>query len=320
MPYNAHRLIKVMRLFGIYIAVLLIVMGSLLERAQARDIKVIQDIPYRHVQGIPAQYSNLDIYYDPDRQEPKKLMLFIHGGSWISGDKKLVRKKNALPKWFIDKGYIVAVPNFRLASKINEKRQITYIDQARDIALAISWLIENKERYGVSDDKILLTGFSSGAHLSALISSDKRYLNNEGLSLNNISGVISLDVHAYDVPYALALMQNSDLKNNMAHIRYLFGEDKHMQEIGSPISYISGDYMPPRLIISAGSSSNTIDRGYIAKKTAKHYQSALNRVGHYANSFHFDHETHNSLVLDFGKKGDGPTRAVDKFLEYLDRQ
>ena len=30
---------------------------------------------------------------------------------------------------------------------------------------------------------------------------------------------------------------------------------------------------------------------------------------------HYDGETHNSLVMDFGQPGDGPTAAVEAFLE-----
>ena len=244
-------------------------------------------------------------------------MVFIHGGSWIRGDKSNLRKAPLLIQWFLQRGFVVAAPNFRRATLPGASRAVTYREQAMDIAYALAWLHQHVAEYEVTETGILLVGYSSGAHLAALITTDTSYLNAVGLSPREIQGVILLDVHAYDVPYALKLMKGSIVAHNIPLIRHLFGATEEQQRLASPAYYAPSAPVPPTLIISVGPSSVVGSVGYITFHAAQHYAQVLRNSGHRVVWKHFDHEDHSSLVLDFGTPGDGPTEAVARFLKTL---
>lgn len=274
-------------------------------------LRIQHDLPYTAPAGGSSQSALVDLYYLPGRKE-KQLLVFVHGGSWKGGDKSNLRKTKGLVRHFVTDGYVVAAPNFRLF----RKNSTSYVDQARDIAHAIAWLKKNGSAFGVNKPGIILVGYSSGAHLVALLAADERYLRETGLSHKDIKGAISLDVHAYNVPYALQLMKGSELEHNIPLIKSIFGYSSKQQLKGSPVSYINRAQVPPTLLISAGVPRNH-NKGYIAKVTTEEYAKKLRKAGHTAHSQHFNDETHSSLVMDFGRSGDGPTETVDRFLYSL---
>ncbi|MBV1915897.1 MAG: alpha/beta hydrolase [Pseudomonadales bacterium] len=265
--------------------------------------------------GDPAM-ADLDIYYVPDGK-PKKLLVFIHGGSWIGGDKDNLRDAESLVDWFLNRDFVVAAPNFRLATPIGQLQEVTYKEQLTDIAHALAWLNENSATYGFVQNEFILMGFSSGAHLAPMLSTNQVYLQSVGLETDYIKGTISLDVHAYDVPYALQIMEGSVVAGNIPFIKHLFGDTEDEQLQGSPSSYVLNALVPPSLIISAEPSATIGSHGYITSRTGKRHAQLLSDFGNQAAWEHYDDETHLSLVTDFGTDGDNPTKAVANFLDSL---
>lgn len=143
-------------------------------------------------------------------------------------------------------------------------------DQARDSAHALAWLLQ-QEDYNLKQDDVVALGYSSGAHLVALIGADGSLLEEAGLSETVLAATVSLDVHAYDVPYALELMVDSDGEQNMPLIRHLFGDTSTEQLASSPISYLNG-FVAPALVISVDQDpAREGSHGYIVSKTAERY-------------------------------------------------
>lgn len=300
---------------GILIAQFLLVITasqSIGKSSGFTQIKTDQNLAYKPASGPNKKTGMLDIYYR-DRSPGKRLMVFVHGGSWVGGDKTNLQKAQDMIAWFLQRGYVVAAPNFKLAAPPRMSRGPGYVNQARDIAQALAWLRKHASSYGVTKSEIVLVGYSSGAHLVALLATDERYLKEVGLSHHDLAAVVSLDVHAYDVPFALKLMQNNEYRRNIPLILSVFGKSKKQQLAGSPASYIHKADVPPSLIISADLPRGT-SKGYIAGTASSRYASLLKKYGHTAQAIHFKNETHSSLVLDFGYPGDGPTQAVESFL------
>ena len=287
------------------------------QNATSEPIRAYFDIAYKSVGGVGSDLAKLDIYSLPGSNN-KRLMVFVHGGSWVGGDKCNLKKARGMISWFANRGYVVASPNFRLAKSPRMSNGPGYDDQARDIACAIKWLHKNAATYGVTEPSILLVGYSSGAHLVALLATDERFLKEVGLSHKDIQAAISFDVHAYDVPYALALMQSSELSRNIPLVLSVFGRTQAKQLNGSPVNFIHNPDIPPSLVISAGVPRRG-SKGYIARETTKRYATLLRRAGHKARAVHFEDETHSSLVLDFGYRGDRPTQVVNNFLSNLNQ-
>lgn len=103
----------------------------------------------------------LDLYVPKENDGEIGLVLFIHGGAWIMGDKSGYEStaKNAA----INYGYATASINYRYISET-----VSILDIIDDIDLALECIKEKGNELGVNINKVLLTGDSAGGHLSLL--------------------------------------------------------------------------------------------------------------------------------------------------------
>ncbi len=273
-----------------------------------------KDLAYPPPAGVDSDLAFLDVFRMDDGQT-RPLVLLVHGGSWVGGDKAGFESK--IVPWWVDKGYVAAPINFRLASRLNQPLVVSPREQARDIAAGLAWLISQAETYQIDPENIVILGYSSGAHLVALLGTDETILREAGVNEAHVKGTISFDVHAYDVPYALELMVDSVVEQNMPLIRHLFGDTEEAQLASSPINFVDG-WVAPSLIISVDEDPEVAGtHGYIVSKVAERYQEALSAAGHQVNTFHDTQETHSSLVNGFGEPDDLVTEQVSRFLELL---
>jgi acetyl esterase/lipase len=87
-------------------------------------------------------------------------MLEIHGGAWVSGDKR--REARPLMFHLAARGWICVTANYRLSPRA------TFPEHLVDVKLALAWIRSNIESYGGDSSFVAITGGSAGAHLSAL--------------------------------------------------------------------------------------------------------------------------------------------------------
>jgi len=275
------------------------------------------NLAYTPPSGVNGEMATLDITWLDDGVT-KPLVVLVHGGSWVGGDKS--NFESAAPAfipWWLDRGYAVASVNFRLASKLGTPKNVLPTDQVSDIAHAIAWLHAQRDTFSILPDQIVLVGYSSGAHLVALLGADGTYLEEAGVEETILRATVSLDVHVYDVPYALELMVGTDVEQNIPLINHLFGETEEEQLTGSPIHHIDG-WVAPTLIVSVDEDpAVTGSYGHIVSEAAKNYVSALAEKGHVAQAFHDITESHTTLATGFGMDGDAVTGTVDTFLNGL---
>lgn len=151
------------------------------------------------------------------------LVIFVHGGGWKRGD-----KANATgpfkARHYLAQGYAFASINYRLVP------DTTVEQQATDVAESVAYFRKNAKQLGIDPKRIVLMGHSAGAHLSALVGTDPRYLRNAGLDMSALAGVIPLDGAAYDVPAQMAdgarIMQGT--------YKQAFGTEPQRQKALSP--------------------------------------------------------------------------------------
>jgi acetyl esterase/lipase len=178
-------------------------------------------VAQRADQGTEIPYGSdptQQLDYWPGRTDHAPLVVFVHGGGWSRGDKRMMQGSDKLRHWQAQ-GYAVASLNYRLVP------DATVEQEAADVASAVALL---KQRY--SPRRIALVGHSAGAHLVALIGTDPSYLTAAGLSYADIAGVVPLDGAAYDVPAQL-----SDGARMMQRMyRQAFGTDPARQARLSP--------------------------------------------------------------------------------------
>ena len=89
----------------------------------------------------------LDIYYSGEKnEEKKKVIFFVHGGSWKSNNKDQFQ---FIGKNLARRGYIAVLPNYRLVPKYR------YPTQINDVAKALKWTEDNINKYGGDNKNII---------------------------------------------------------------------------------------------------------------------------------------------------------------------
>jgi acetyl esterase/lipase len=124
-----------------------------------RDHRVerLRDIPY----GDGHARQVLDLYRPADGCANAPVLLQIHGGGWVLGNKN----EQALPLVYhlAARGWIVVTPNYRLSP------QARFPDHLVDCKRAFAWIRSNVARFGGDPSFIAVTGGSAGGHLAALM-------------------------------------------------------------------------------------------------------------------------------------------------------
>ncbi|MGI8742771.1 MAG: alpha/beta fold hydrolase [Bryobacteraceae bacterium] len=147
----------------------------------AANVDAIKDITY--VDGSPADAAKhkLDIYV-PKGKSRFPVLIFIHGGSWHSGDRS---NYPALANRFAKEGIGVVVPSYRLMPSAPHPAQVD------DALAAVDWTIKNIAQYGGDPKRIYVSGHSAGGHLAAYAGLDRKFW-------PNLKGVLPLS-GVYDV-------------------------------------------------------------------------------------------------------------------------
>lgn len=113
-----------------------------------------------------AERNIMDIYV-PDsafENEHNGVILYIHGGSWTSGNKEDMAEKC---KRFARKGYITATMNYTLyADGLFGK--VTGLTMCDEIDMAIDRIKAFSDEKELNITKLAVSGYSAGAHLSML--------------------------------------------------------------------------------------------------------------------------------------------------------
>jgi acetyl esterase/lipase len=271
--------------------------------------------PLRDLAYGPGPHARLDVH--PGAGPNPDLLVFVHGGSWVGGSKDNVAKAPALVPWLQRQGFTVVVPEFRAAAP-GEPGGATWADQLDDLADALAWVEAHPAEVGATGEGAVLVGYSSGAHLVALLGARPERLEARGLPADHVRATVSLDVHAYDVPLALALMRGSVVQRNIPHIEGLFGETPEEQLAASPSVDAGRARVAPSLLVSVDSTAPG-QHGDVAGTASAVHAARLRAGGHVAEHRHFEQEDHGSLVLDLGRPGDGPTAAVEGVLAEVRR-
>ncbi len=115
---------------------------------------------------------HVDYWGDGDRQHrldivrPRRgvvrapVLIYIHGGAWIIGDKR--EQGKPMMNELVHRGWVCATINYRLSPKA------TWPDQIIDCKRAIAWVRHHIADYGGDPSFIALSGGSAGGHLAAL--------------------------------------------------------------------------------------------------------------------------------------------------------
>ncbi len=119
------------------------------------NFTILKDIPY----GSHERHR-LDIFIPENPKCTRGVILFIHGGGWVQGDKSGHHHDN---DFFARAGYITATMNYRF---VDENTNV--YDELDDITEALKAIKNECRKQGYSIEKLLFSGGSAGSHLTLL--------------------------------------------------------------------------------------------------------------------------------------------------------
>ena len=154
------------------------------------------DVPREEVAYGPGPRQRYDVYRALDSlgrplTVPAPVVIFIHGGSWESGDK---RGYAWVGEALAQMGFVAVLPNYGLMPRT---RFPEFVD---DAARAVAHARARVGAWGGDTTRVVLMGHSAGAHIAALLAYDPRYLARQGLTPRALDGFIGLSG-----PYDFAL-------------------------------------------------------------------------------------------------------------------
>ena len=192
--------------------------------------ETLTDIPYCTTDRASQK---MDVYF-PASGGPWPALVYVHGGSWMRGDKT---EALMFAGSLTSRGYLVVSINYRLYPPARFPAMI------EDIKCAVRSLRAHASEYNVDPNRIGAMGVSAGGHLVSLLGTSDQ---NAGWDVGEYLGQSSR------VKAVVALAPVTDLKKYIqsADIETMrtmgFGEDNI--EMASPITHVTaGD--PPFLLI-----------------------------------------------------------------------
>jgi len=198
--------------------------------AQEDDVtyELVAELAY--VDGVDADpvRHRLDLYA-PLNVERYPIVVFVHGGAWVSGGKDSYANIGAV---LSAHGWGVVIPNYRLSPGV------THPAHVEDLAQAYAWIVENIAGYGGDPTRIILSGHSAGGHMVSLLALDNQYLAEVGHTQEDILGVIAFSGVFWIDDWIAAYATGA------------FPDDAQARRDASPIDHAHED-SPPFLILAA---------------------------------------------------------------------
>lgn len=236
------------------------------ERVEALGVAV--PAPTLHLAYGLDRAQRLDVYAPPGAKD-LPILLFFHGGAWISGHLGWLRFMAPI---------VTALPAIFVAGTYRLAPRCRWPAPYEDVRAALEHVREHARDFGGDPARIVIAGHSAGGHLASLLALKNR---SAGL-LACLPVSSSFDLQYGDVP----------LESEAGRVyRYLFAERSQDAE-ASPINFVRPD-APPFHITWGERDFDRVGRSSAAMAALLRHTGA--RVSHevVAGASHFD--THTML-------------------------
>jgi len=250
-------------------------------------IRIVRDVAYGN-----AARQRFDVY-TPIRAHDAPVILLVHGGAWMFGDKAARGGiENKVSRW-VPRGLIVISIDYRMLP------EAAPLQQAQDVARALAFAQQHASSWGGDPRKFILMGHSAGAHLVSLVSAEPSLARGQGAS--PWLGTVALDSAAYDVA---RIMQGP-------HYRFydrVFGNDPSAWAAASPKQQLDARIAPFLAVCSSQRRESCPQaRDFVARAGAFGTRTQLLE----------EDKTHEEINKDLGSAS-GYTEQVEAFLRSLD--
>ena len=245
------------------------------------DIQRFDDIQY----GPDPVENKLDVYRPKNAQGKIPVIVSVHGGGWVYGDKELYQFYGMT---LAQRGFAVVNFTYRLAPEAKFPAPL------EDTNNVISWMYENQEEYGLDMDHVFMVGDSAGGHLCGLYSAictNPEYAVNYTFKVPNgfVPQAVALNCGAYNPLSEVGVLggeQDQELMEDFlpekgsARERALVNVTDHVTEKFPPVYLMTcvGDFCRPQApLLEAALKKNGV---YYEFKTYGTEENPLYHVFH----------------------------------------
>ena len=203
------------------------------------EVEYINDIGY-------SDTKTLDIVLNPNIKRNRPVIINIHGGGWMVGDKKW---RKGIATLYAEHGFFVINPNYGLSPSE------LYPQCIRDIFEAMNWLEEHAEEYNLNLNEVYMTGDSAGGHIAAVVCA----LQDNTIALKHLGvtapsfriSKVALFCGVYDYDKCVKKIGAAGLVKEMTgyDIKSYKKNFEYYKEL-NPIKYITPSF-PPTYMVSA---------------------------------------------------------------------
>jgi acetyl esterase/lipase len=307
-------------------AVVLLPGSSRAEAAEPPKLREVFDIRYHDADYHQA----LDVIGPPDARNAP-VVIVVHGGSWMVGDKDFYGRYRGVGRFLAQKGMVAVLINYRLSPAVKHPEHV------KDVARAYAWVRHNITKYGGDPDRIFLCGHSAGGHLVALLATDDTYLKDPALKLGEkdrkaLRGVIAVS-GVYRIPppaeydhvaagVAWLWLRRAGIETDgsptlgamvagagkgLNPFRRAFGEDPEVCKQASPLTHVHAG-LPPFLLINAEHDLPTLP------EMAHDFAAALRKAGCAFDVLEAPGRSHNNVLFHLRDRDDVVARAICEFI------
>jgi acetyl esterase/lipase len=241
------------------------------QEANLEDVKIVHNLRYR--EGASKQWT-LDLAMPKDSPgKPRPLIVVIHGGGWLEGDKSsFASREHGVPGNIVDfaaLGFVAATINYRLSA------EAPYPAALQDCQTALRWLRAHAGEYHIDPNRVGVYGNSAGGHLALLLGMPTKdevgkVADPSGEQSGRVQAVVS-DSGPIDLLYQ---HQHNCLRQVVEQFMGGPPEGTRAENYRrvSPIHRISAETAPLLLIYGAADEQVPVE-------TADYFVAALGRVG-----------------------------------------
>ncbi len=200
------------------------------------DIDVYKDLEYGPKKGI----NILDVYRPKNVEGKLPVLISIHGGGYVYGDKELYSFYTMM---MAQNGFVAVNFSYSLAPKYKFP---TITNETNEV---LKWVVANKDKYGFDTDNVVMIGDSAGAQL----------VSQYAVCVTNpdYAKVMKLDIPDFKLK-ALSLGCGIYKINNDSRLArsfekiYFTSKPYQFGEMIKPLDYITDKYPPTYLLSSPG--------------------------------------------------------------------
>ncbi len=247
------------------------------------DLTMMRNIAYAE-----GDRHALDVYVSKTAATKRPTIIFIYGGTWISGDKEGVAFVGAS---LARQGYLVVIPDYRIYPHAH------WPSFLQENAAAVKWARDHAADYGGDPNDLILIGHSAGAFNALSVALDRRWLAEQGLDPSR------------DLRAVIGIAGPYNMYPDTPELWDVLGPKERLPDIW-PVNHVDGHEPPVLLLVgSRDHVAGSADSRQLAAKIKS--EGGMVTLA----SFRLDHSGLLTAVVPRNGKRSRELKTIENFIE-----